>query len=157
MVTSTLVIRAYTKAWYGANKIAETQKVHVADYISFSLFGVVFILVGGGTIIILSLILGPITSCLRKRRGYRPYANLEWTSNETLQLQRLAHEGIGLGAWSGTTETVPVTERGEHLGVLDISNPAHPKLRGCSPSLEEEFEESEVKEEKGQEQQIEII
>ena len=56
----------------------------------------------------------------RAQDRYR-YAQLEWETNSTLQLQRLAHEGIGLGIWSHQTNSVPVTERGEKLGVLDIS------------------------------------
>lgn len=58
------------------------------------------------------------------------YPHYEWVSNETLQLQRLAHDGIGIGTWSGAMETVPRTEPKDELGVLDFSrNPRHPKLR----------------------------
>lgn len=38
--------------------------------------------------------------------------------NETLQLQRLAHEELGLGTWTRCDKDVPVTTRFERLGVL---------------------------------------
>lgn len=104
------------------------QKVRVSGYISFSIFGLSAILAGGTLIIVLSWVLHPLAVWLRKRKGACPYALLEWTTNETLQLQRLAYEGHGLGMWSRATKSVPVTQPGEYLGVLDISNPQHPTL-----------------------------
>lgn len=58
-------------------------------------------------------------------------SSLEWFSNETLQLQRMAHEELGLGGvWSGCTGpgAIPVTDKGELLGVLDVLDPGHPRL-----------------------------
>jgi hypothetical protein len=62
------------------------------------------------------------------------YGHAEWQANSTLQLQRLAHEGLGLGTWSRTDESVPVTELGDTLGVLDVSDRKHPRL--VPPSVE---------------------
>lgn len=56
------------------------------------------------------------------------YARLEWKATTTLQLQRLAYEAVGSGTWSGTTNTVPVTECGEALDIFDISDKQHPLL-----------------------------
>lgn len=62
---------------------------------------------------------------------------MEWTTNETLQLQRLAHEEIGFGNWSRTTSSIPIIETGDILAILDISDPDHPKLgRSISPEAE---------------------
>lgn len=58
-----------------------------------------------------------------KRREYR---YLEWTSNGTLQLQRLAYQGIKSGKWSGYTDEVPMTESGALLGDLTQSYPECP-------------------------------
>lgn len=49
----------------------------------------------------------------------------EWVSGSTLQLQRLAHENLGLGDWKRTDELIPTTARGDVLGVLDITNLKH--------------------------------
>jgi hypothetical protein len=105
------------------------QKILSTAYTSFSLFGLCFTFVVGGLIIIISYILDPVLSCLRKRRGHQTYAQLEWCTNEILQVQRLAHEELGLGTWSHATSSVPITKLGELLGLLDLADPDHPKLR----------------------------
>ncbi len=46
-----------------------------------------------------------------------------------LQLQRLAHEELGLGTWGGTADDYPLTQPGECLATVDISDPEHPKLK----------------------------
>lgn len=43
------------------------------------------------------------------------YKYLEWASNGTLQLQRLAYQGIKSGKWSRYTGDIPMTESGELL------------------------------------------
>jgi hypothetical protein len=58
----------------------------------------------------------------------KEYQQLEWHTNEILQLQHLPHEGIGKGTWSKAEESIPITEAGQILATLDISEPAHPKL-----------------------------
>jgi len=40
----------------------------------------------------------------------------------------MAHEGVGMGAWSGGVQTIPVTQPREFLAILDITDPTHPKL-----------------------------
>lgn len=62
------------------------------------------------------------------KKGYRQYAHLEWTTNTVLQLQRLAHEELGLGTWSGCADTVPTTKATEVMASLDITDIHHPVL-----------------------------
>lgn len=148
-----------------AEKQLCNQKTHAADYISFSLFGIGITLIIGGLIILLSFIAEPIlayhisssSSHWKWRRRRRQdqersqtprscshtYSHYEWVSNETLQLQRLAHEGLGIGTWSGAMKTIPLTEPKEALGVLEFSdNPKHPKLR--LPGITRENASSDV-------------
>ncbi|KAK5658070.1 hypothetical protein OQA88_2626 [Cercophora sp. LCS_1] len=109
--------------------LCNNQKVHDAGYTSFSMVGLITMLVGGAIIVLLSLFLQPILAYISKRRmSGQSYAQFEWISNETLQLHRLAHEGIGSGTWSGATNSVPFTTPGELLDTLDVINPNHPKL-----------------------------
>jgi hypothetical protein len=63
------------------------------------------------------------------------YKQLEWSTNETLQQHRLAHEefGWGNGTWKNCTDYVPVTAKGEVLGPLDVRDYDHPVL--CSPTI----------------------
>ncbi|TGJ88742.1 hypothetical protein E0Z10_g48 [Xylaria hypoxylon] len=110
-------------------KICSNQKIRTTAYASFSLFGLFFTLTAGLLLTLASYILEPISSWLHKRKGYNQYPHLEWTTNSTLQLQRLAHEELGFGTWSEGTETIPVTKPGQMLGSLDISDPKHPVLR----------------------------
>jgi len=69
-------------------------------------------------------------SCVSQRfQGRWAYEEVEWCTNETFQLQRMAHEGVGAGAWSGGMEFIPVTEKGDELAVLDLGKGGHPRLR----------------------------
>jgi hypothetical protein len=70
---------------------------------------------------------------LGKRFDRNIYSRLEWCTNGTLQLQRLAQEEMGFGTWRGCTKDVPTTQSGEKLAVLDITDAAHPCFAG--PSL----------------------
>jgi hypothetical protein len=47
-----------------------------------------------------------------------PYGRLEWDSNSYLDLQRLAHQALGIGTWSRSRTGVPITAPGEKLGVV---------------------------------------
>lgn len=70
-----------------------------------------------GTLIILtSYLLDPTLTCLQRRRRVREYQRLEWCANGVLQLQRLAHEGIGSGGgpWDGSDGDVPMPPRRRH-------------------------------------------
>jgi hypothetical protein len=64
------------------------------------------------------------------------YALLEWEHNSALQLQRLAHQAVGSGTWTRTAQAIPVTESGDTLGILDISDPKHTRLRRREPTHE---------------------
>lgn len=62
-------------------------------------------------------------------RGIIKTPTAEWFSNDTLQLQRMAHEELGLGDWDGCTGpgVIPITKKGQLLGTLD-NDPKHPRL-----------------------------
>ncbi|KAI1321391.1 hypothetical protein F5Y16DRAFT_405271 [Xylariaceae sp. FL0255] len=111
------------------NNTCHNQKFKTTAFISLSVFGLVFTYVSGILLILLSYCLEPAFTWLHKTCAYEQYKHLEWTSNATLQLQRLAHEGIGHGGtWTGGTEIIPTTENDELLAPLDISNLEHPVL-----------------------------
>lgn len=98
---------------------------------NFSMFGICFLFIMGGLIICVSFAVEPIFSYLYKKRKYNEYAYLEWVTNSSLQLHRLAQEELGWGTWSGATNDVPTTQKGEHLGCLDLAQSNHPRL--CHP------------------------
>ena len=75
----------------------------------------------------MSFALDPVLKFLHNRYGYN-YAYLEWTTNATLQLHRLAQEQLHMGTWSSACESVPITKGGEILASLDIIDLKHPVL-----------------------------
>lgn len=86
-------------------------------------------------IIVLSYSLEFVADWIQKRLNLDTYKRLEWTTNEALELQRLAHEEAGFGTWSNTDEETPVTVSHEKLARLDISNPEHPTLERGTTKL----------------------
>ncbi|KAK2606837.1 hypothetical protein N8I77_005562 [Diaporthe amygdali] len=125
------------------SKLIVPKKIRTTRYSSFSLFGLLFTYMLGGLILAISYSLEPILACLHRRRKYRQYAYLEWMTNETLQLHRLAHEGVdgAIGGWSRCESWVPTTAPGVLLTSLDISDLKHPKLHSSKetttlPSLD---------------------
>lgn len=83
-------------------------------------------------LIITSFTIEPVIAWIYRRDQARKlkrgeYKYLEWTSNGTLQLQRLAYQGIKSGKWSGYTDDIPMTETGALLGDLTQSYPEVPR------------------------------
>ncbi|KAI0451116.1 hypothetical protein F5B21DRAFT_516963 [Xylaria acuta] len=111
-----------------SKSLCNNQKIKSTAYASFSVFGLLFTFVVGGLIVLTSYLLEPISKLLHKKWGFKTHAHLEWTTNATLQLQRLAHEELGFGTWSNGTEEIPATKPDDLLGCLDISNTKHPVL-----------------------------
>lgn len=108
--------------------LTRSQKIKSTAYGSFSLFGLYCILVSGLLIVLVSYLLEPLSSVILKRYGHHRHQHLEWTANSTLQLQRLAHEGLGLGTWSKCTDDIPITKPDELLGCLDTTDCKHPVI-----------------------------
>jgi hypothetical protein len=88
-----------------------------------------FALLSGAIIIIISWVLEPFVALVQKRLKRNSYARLEWAVNNAMQLQRLAHEELGLGHWSRGAESIPMTDADVELGVLDLTDEKHPSLR----------------------------
>ncbi|KAF2729273.1 hypothetical protein EJ04DRAFT_568779 [Polyplosphaeria fusca] len=116
------------------------QKVRSTNYTSFSVLGLGLTLGLGILIIITSFMLESLAMFIQKRRKADPYHRLEWSVNSTLQLQRLAHEALGFGTWSGGHGIIPLTERDEELAGVDCTDVEHPRLKA--------FRDSKVTEEK---------
>jgi hypothetical protein len=103
-------------------------------YSSFSVLGVGLILIIGLMIIIGDFTIELVVDWIQKKRAKTnpnpsgTYARLEWNSNTTLHLQRLAHEGAGVGSWKNAGWAHPVTERGEKLAMIDHRDEEHTTL-----------------------------
>ncbi|EUC40139.1 hypothetical protein COCMIDRAFT_109565 [Bipolaris oryzae ATCC 44560] len=110
-----------------ARTICNSQKIRSDSYTSFNVLGLIIIFSIGGLIILISACLPLVTARLQRSRN--PFASLEWISNDTLQLQRLAHEAVGAGEWKGACDDYPFTRKHDLLAVLDITDRKHPVLR----------------------------
>lgn len=86
-------------------------------------------------IIIANYALPPFVHSMEKKRN--GYASSEWYTTGTLQLQRLAHEGIGYGTWSGCDGEVPLANSSALLANLDLRDPTHPILELHYPPVPE--------------------
>ncbi|KAL1634241.1 hypothetical protein SLS58_010785 [Diplodia intermedia] len=122
-------------------QMCRNQKILSTAYTNFSVFGLATILIIGGVIILLSYTIEPLIRWIQRRRNLDTYARVEWNMNETLQLQRLAHEELGVGAWRRCDTDIPVTERFDRLAVLDLSDRSHPRLKAPPAPLEDLFNE----------------
>ncbi|CAI6253498.1 unnamed protein product [Periconia digitata] len=142
--------RSVASTAYGRNEVlCKSQKIRSPQHYSFSILDIVVIFIIGAIFIVLSTFLDRLVDVapkliphLRRSRKFM-YARAEWQTGSTLQIQRMAHESLGLGTWSRTTESVPVTEFGDQIGVLDISDEKHPRLmrkwgRGDRVGVEDE-------------------
>ena len=98
------------------------QKVHTADFTSFSFLGLGIIFVIGTFLIILSLILPYFVSIATQPRfhlyGYDP-----WLQDDPLHLRQRAFEESGLGTWEGRDTDVPVTAPGQKMRPLCYKSP----------------------------------
>ena len=114
-------------------RVCQSQKVKSPGYYSFSMLGICIILVFGAVIVLMGYLIETLVDLaarlpfLANNRRFQ-YARLEWQCNSTFELQRLAQESMGVGTWSHGVFSVPVTERGEKLATLDISNAENPRL-----------------------------
>lgn len=99
------------------------QKILSTGYTSLSLFGLYFTYVTGIIIILASYIAEPLLALSYSRRRYKEYKYLEWAANSTLQLQRLAYQGLGSEKWSNYTDDIPKTRPGYFLADLARAYP----------------------------------
>ncbi|KAL0255161.1 hypothetical protein SLS55_009691 [Diplodia seriata] len=104
---------------------------------NFSVFGLALVYVVGSFFVSLSWALESLVQWVQGRRKLDVYARFEWTMNETLQLQRQAHEGLEIGSWSGCDKGVPVAGSMDRLAVIDLEDLTHPKLKAPPPPVEE--------------------
>lgn len=108
------------------------QKIRSSTHASFSVFGL-FIVVGACILpMAVNLTLDSMAKCIQRRFQLDSYSRLEWTSNHTLQLQRLAHEELGVGEWTDCDKMIPAMLGGSHvdLAPLDLGEKDHPGWRG---------------------------
>ncbi|KAI0972038.1 hypothetical protein F4678DRAFT_479021 [Xylaria arbuscula] len=153
---------SYSESWIRrpVNKaevqLCHNQKIYSTAHISFSVLGLSLLLAGGLLVMSLSLSLEHLARFLQRFVKLDPYSRLEWVSNGTLQLQRLAHEELGFGEWTGGDETVPTTKTLTHLARLDISDSEHPILLQRSEKTKDSGLSQPINNEEDNEEELNI-
>lgn len=110
-------------------KMCKNQMVKSSSgTISFSVLGLVTILILGAALISTSLVLPTVVEFLRQWLKWKEYKSLQWTLDGKLQLQRLAYEEAGQGHWSGGASSVPLLRKGDLIGVPEGVDTTHPRL-----------------------------
>ncbi|KAL9620224.1 MAG: hypothetical protein Q9160_005233 [Pyrenula sp. 1 TL-2023] len=128
--------------------LCKNQKIRSASHSNFSILGLCILLIGGGLIIVLGYALEFLVSLIQTRLfGRVRYSQLEWSINDYLQMQRVAHEELGIGPWKDVkgVRAIPVTEKGQLLAVLDVQNPDHPRLKAIVTAENEHGEAEMIK------------
>jgi hypothetical protein len=91
--------------------LCANQKIWSTNHYSFSMMGIFLILLGGIVVILVDVSLPYLIGWLQRRNGKGMAARLDWIESESLQLQRIAFEGRGIGPWKGKVDGVPVTTK----------------------------------------------
>lgn len=128
-------------------RLCASQKIRSTAYTNISILGLSLILSLGTIVILLATFLESLVALVLRWRKLDTYAHLEWGANETLTLQRLAHEELGLGRWKECGKAVPVTEKGDLLAVLDLGEKGHVRLKAPVRGWEDEVKEEELRDE----------
>ena len=97
-------------------------------FTSFSVLGVAIILIVGTLLIVTSLLIEKVMTCMRRMIAWNQYKSLHWDLDGTLQLQRLAYEEAGQGRWSGGVGSVPILLDNANIGLPRNADIAHPRL-----------------------------
>jgi hypothetical protein len=86
-------------------------KIRSTSHTSFSVFGLAFVFLTGGIIILTNIWLPSVMFGVRDENRVREeYKTHDWWDSGVLQIQRAAYESRGIGPWEGVARDVPVTK-----------------------------------------------
>lgn len=94
-----------------AQALCRNQRARNSTYSSFSMLGIIIILVCSLLIILVDYFLPLILLRVSPASPYRTVAAQAWDEDDILQLQRQALEGRGIGPWKTSSGQVPVTDQ----------------------------------------------
>lgn len=125
--------------------MCRSQKVrNTTGTVSFSVLGLLLILVIGTIIITISLSLSTIVGRWRSFKRSNEFKQLQWILDDILQLYRLAYEEAGQGRWVYRGDSVPVTKVGDVIGIPEDANKDHPRLRSSISPQKKSSEQLEM-------------
>ncbi|KAF2184500.1 hypothetical protein K469DRAFT_751070 [Zopfia rhizophila CBS 207.26] len=94
----------------GRNLCKSTKVPNPGGYQSFSVLGLVTVIVVGGLIFIVSIIVQPLAHYVFRNCSMgNDFRRRQWILDGKLQLQRIAYEHAGIGFWANKEGYVPIT------------------------------------------------
>ena len=134
--------------------LCSMQRVpQAANYTSFSVLGIVIILVVSGLIIFVSFFIDTLVGSLQRVSGKGMHKATQWLLDDKLQLQRMVYEKSDIGPWTNCDAQVPVTtKKMENMGIISsLGRDEHPTYgRGyAEPSAVPSVSEDEMRSLKG--------
>jgi hypothetical protein len=100
----------------GLNWLCGNQVVRSENYTNFSTLAIFLVFTLGGLVIFVSLWLETVVGLMRSRWRHGRWKQTAWWAEGTLQLQRQAFEGIGIGGWEVREwNQVPLAEEGKEF------------------------------------------
>jgi hypothetical protein len=111
--------------------MCHNQIVQRDDFTSFSILGIILILVLGGLFLVLDVCLERlIVLWYQKFQPSKAWKLRAWRGNRPLQIQSQAFEARGLGTWDRTQGDIPVTKHPESFAnPFFVSSPGGRKMR----------------------------
>ncbi len=111
--------------WFCANYIMRDSA-----YQSFSILALSLIAGFGGLAILASLWLETIIGWIQTKLNRGTFHKMCWKLDSALQLQRMAYEEAGMGNWVRCTDDIPLTEKGDEIGLPAEWDEWHPTVAG---------------------------
>lgn len=98
--------------------LCNNQKIRdIGGYESFTAAAVWFIIIVGLIILILGATIDSCFAIIQKRFHWQYHRLIQWKTDNKFQQQRIAMYESGYGSWTGATDEIPLTERGDVLAV----------------------------------------
>ncbi|KAI9812584.1 MAG: hypothetical protein M1827_004573 [Pycnora praestabilis] len=104
------------------------MKIRSTGHISFSILALAVVFAIGIVIIGISIVLDSVVGYIQNWKKKGEYRRMNWILDGTLQLQRMAYEGNGLGTWQNCADEIPVTKLGERFRLPLGYDREHPTL-----------------------------
>jgi hypothetical protein len=104
--------------------MCQSQIIRGTSFYNFSIFGLTVLIGAGALIVILNQTLAAVVGLVQRFTHRGLSRQEEWRLTHSLQLQRMAFEGAGIGSWEGKDRAVPVTACAQMFS-LPVDVPAY--------------------------------
>ena len=105
--------------------MCDSQIIHGIGFDNFSIFGLTVLILAGGLVVLLNQTVPTVVRLLQRFKHKGLSRQEEWRLTHSLQLQRKAFKGAGIGSWEGKDREVLVTARSQTFSLpVSVSHSA---------------------------------